>query len=65
MLDDAPNALGERRFQSPTRASVAKLKKNIHVEEPATKRSIVVEVTDDEDNLDIGSFNASWKTCVL
>ena len=44
-LDDGPNAFSERRFQSPVRHPATKRKKNIHVEEPATKRSIVGETT--------------------
>ena len=55
-LDDGPNALSERRFQSPVRPPATKRKKNIHVEEPATKRSIVGEMTDDEDGLDVDSL---------
>ena len=55
-LDDGPNVLSERRFQSPTRPPATKRKKNIHVEEPATKRSIVGEMTDDEHRLDVDSL---------
>ena len=55
-LDDGPNVLSDCRFQSPTRPLATKRKKNIHVEEPATKRSIVGEMTDDEDGLDIDSL---------
>ena len=56
VLDDGPNASSEQRFQSPVRPPATKRKKNIHVEEPATKRSIVGEMTDDKDGLDIDSL---------
>ena len=56
-LDDGPNVLSERQCQSPTRPPATKHKKNIHVEEQATKRSIVGEMTDDEDGLDIDSLS--------
>ena len=55
-LDDGPNVFIEWRFQSPTRPPATKRKKNIHVEGPATKRSIVGEMTDDENELDIDSL---------
>ena len=46
-LDVGPNALSERRLQSLVRPPATKRKKNIHVEEPATKRSIVGEMTNE------------------
>jgi hypothetical protein len=55
-LDDGPNALSECRFQSPVRPPATKRKKNIHVEEPATKRSIVGELSGDEEGMDADSL---------
>ena len=46
-LDGGPNISSERRLKSPVRTPATKRKKNIHVEEPSTKRSIVVELSDD------------------
>ena len=43
------------------RPLATKRKKKIHVEEPATKMSIVGETTDDEDRLDIDSLRAKCK----
>ena len=40
-LDDGPNTTSERRMKLPVRAPATKRKKNIHNEEPATKRSII------------------------
>jgi hypothetical protein len=45
-LDDGPNHLSERRLKSPVRAPPTKRKKNIHNEEPATKRSIIDELSE-------------------
>ena len=55
-LDGGPNILSERQFQSPTRLPATKRKKNIHVEEPAAKRSITGEMTNGEDGLDVDTF---------
>ena len=48
-LDDGPSISSERRMKSPARASSTKRKKRIHYEEPATKRSIIEELSDDND----------------
>ena len=55
-LDDDPNVLRGRQFQSPTRPPATMRKKNIHVEEPATKRSIVGKMTDDENDHESSAF---------
>ena len=44
-LDDGPNSTSERRMKSPVRTPVTKRKRDIHVEEPATKRSIIDELS--------------------
>ena len=56
-LDDGPNVSSERRLKSPVRAPASKRKKNIRIEEPATKRSIDGELSDDkDDSIDIDSL---------
>ena len=58
-LDDGPNHASERRLKSPVRAQAVKRKKNIHIEEPATKRSIIDELSEDEPNgMDADSLQA-------
>ena len=58
-LDDGPNHVSERRMTSPARAPPIKRKKNIHNEEPATKRSIIEELSDNEpDTMDADSLQA-------
>ena len=59
VLDDGPNNTSERRMKSPVRAQAVKRKKNIHIEEPATKRSIIDELSEDEPNsMDADSLQA-------
>ena len=57
-LDDGPVTVSERRVKSPTRAPATKPKKSIHAEEPDTKKSIIGDLTDDENDLDIDSLRA-------
>ena len=57
--------LSVRRFQSPVRPPATKRKKNIHVEEPATKKSIVGEMTDDEDGLDVDSLQVKREDMMI
>ena len=57
-LDDGPVTVSERRVKSPTRAPATRRKKNIHAEEPDTKKSIVGDLTDDENDLNIDSLRA-------
>ena len=57
-LGEAPNAQSDRRYPSPTRAPATKRKKNVHLSEPATKRSIVGDLTDDEIDQDMDSLRA-------
>ena len=58
-LDDGPNHPSERRLKSPTRAPPVKRKKNIHIEEPATKRNIIEELSEGEPaNMDADSLQA-------
>ena len=49
-LDDGPIAISERRFRSPVRAPPVKRKKNVHEEEPGTKKIITDEMSDDDDD---------------
>ena len=59
VLDDGPNHTSERRLKSLVRAQPMKRKKNIHIEEPATKRSIIDELSEDEANgMDADSLQA-------
>ena len=58
-LDDGPFVFSERRFRSPTRPPATKRKRSIHVDEPATKKSIVGELAEDENRLDIDSLRAT------
>ena len=58
-LDDGPSISSERRMKSPPRAPATKRKKKIHNEEPATKRSIIDELSDeDRDGIDVDSLRA-------
>ena len=57
-LGEAPNAPSDRRYPSPARAPPTKRKKNVHLSEPATKRSIVGDLTDDEIDQDMDSLRA-------
>ncbi len=58
-LDDGPNTTSEPRMKSPVRAPATKRKKNIHNEEPATKRSMIDELSEDEVNgMDADSLQA-------
>ena len=57
-LGEAPNTSSDRRYPSPARAPPTKRKNNMHTEEPATKRSIVGDLTDDENDLDMDSLRA-------
>ena len=49
-LDDGPISVSERRSRTPVRAPPAKRKKNIHDEEPGTKKIITGEMSDDDDD---------------
>ena len=44
-LDDGPNISSERRMNAPVWAPASKRKKNIHSQEPATKRSIIEDLS--------------------
>ena len=57
-LDDGLVTVSERRVKSPTRAPATKRKKTIHAEEPDTKKSIIGDLADDENDLTIDSLRA-------
>lgn len=48
-LDDGPIAVSERRFRTPVRAPPVKRKKNVHNEEPDTKKILTGEMSDEDD----------------
>ena len=65
-LDDGPNISSGRRMKSPVRAPATKRNNQIHNEEPATKRSIIDELSDDDgDGIDVDSLRAKLEDMLI
>ena len=58
-LDDGPNSTSERRVKSPVRAPAVKRRREVHIDEPDTKKIILGELTDEDvGDVDLDSIRA-------
>ena len=49
-LDDGPNMVREKRMRTPVRAPPTKRRSTVHTDEPATKKIITGDMSDDDMN---------------
>ena len=64
-LDDGPSISSERCVKSPTRAPATERKKTVHAEEPDTTKSIVGDLPDDENDLDIDQLRVKQEDMII